>query len=98
MRRKVYVPNDWQHTATDAEVYGELVYLTHGQISRTAIRENMTRIEVGLEGSRSDDWLVVGSLSVLTALCAAKFASTHGRLNLLLWDRGRYVPKRVSSV
>ena len=95
---RVYVPNDWQHTATDAEVFGELIYLTRGPIRRNAIRANFAAVDKGLEGSKKTDWLVVGSLSVLTALCAASFAAKHGRLNLLLWDQGRYVPQKVSSV
>lgn len=96
--KRVYVPNNWQHTATDAECYGELVYLTRGPVSRTAVRGNFAAVERGLEDSQPDDWLVVGSLSVLTALCAASFAAKHGRLNLLLWDQGRYIPQKVSSV
>lgn len=97
-KRRVYVPNDWRHTATDAEEFGELVYLTRGPVGRAQVRANAKRIAEGLEGSQPHDWLVVGSLSVLTGLAMAAFAAQHGRLNLLVWDQGRYTAHRVSSV
>ena len=95
---KVYVPNDWRHSATDAEPWGEIVYLTNGPLSRTNVKANYRQVMEGLKGSEPVDWLVVGSLSVLTGLCMARFAEMHGRLNLLIWDQGRYVPRRVSAV
>lgn len=96
--KRVYVPNGWRHTATDAERYGRLVYLTDGPVRRTDVRGLMSTISEGLEDSRPDDFIAVGALSVLTSLTAAVFAARHGRLNLLLWDKGRYVPRHVSEV
>lgn len=96
--RKVYVPNNWRHTATDAEKFGQIVYLTEGPVKRTQVRQMMAQVQEGLEGSEPHDLLAIGALSVLSSLAAAAFAAKHGRLNLLLWDAGRYVQRNVTSV
>jgi hypothetical protein len=95
---KVYVPNNWKHSATDAEQFGQLVYLTTGPVRRTQVRQLMGQIRAGLESSGPDDFVVIGALSVLSSLACAAFAAKHGRLNMLLWDNGHYVQRHVSSV
>ncbi len=98
MSRKVFVPNNWKHTATDAEKFGTIVYLTTGPVRRTNVRGLMGQIAEGLENSNPNDLIAIGALSVLSSLTAAAFARRHGRLNLLLWDNGRYVQRCVTSV
>ena len=91
----VYVPNDYSHTATDAEKWGRLVYLTTGPIERLSVLQHNNAIKQRMVGSRPTDFIVVCGLSIVTALAVGVFMHRHGRANLLIWDKGKYEERRV---
>lgn len=89
--RRVFVPNDAGHDMSDAKRFGEVVYMTRGALRRNAVREHAKAIRSALSTSSPDDYVVVGGLSIITAIAAAAFAARHGHVNFLLWERGRYI-------
>lgn len=96
---KVFVPNRCdKYDLSDAGRFGEVVYLTEGPVRRTAVEDHYAAVRRGLQGSSPQDYVVVGSLSVLTALAASVFAAKHKRLNLLLWEQGQYIRRCVSEI
>lgn len=93
--RRVFVPNDAGHDMTDAKRYGELVYMTRGALRRSAVRDHAKAVRMAIATSRPDDYVVVGGLSIMTAIAAAAFAARHGHVNFLLWERGRYIRREA---
>jgi hypothetical protein len=47
----------------------------------------------GMKDSSPEDYILVGSLSVLTAIAASIFSAKHRRVNFLLWEQGRYIER-----
>lgn len=94
---KVFIPNKGGHDYSDAERFGELVFLTEGTVRKEAVNEHYRRmIEMGIGNSEPGDYLVVCSLSVLTAIAASILSRMHGKVNFLLFDGRRYVQRTVA--
>lgn len=96
---KVLIPNRTPgHDYTDAARYGDLVFMTDGPVARAAVRRHKEAMRRHIASSEPEDMIVVGSLSVLTAVAASLMAARHHKLNLLLWERGRYIPAHITMV
>ena len=92
---KVFVPNLGSHDHSDAERYGELVYVTKGHIEKYATG-TMYRVWLkALKDSSPDDIILQTGLSTLGNVGAAVFGAMHGRLNLLLWRTDRYILREM---
>lgn len=81
-----------------AEAFGTVIYMTQGPVNRTAAPDHARTMRGFMKHSRPDDYIVVGGLSVLTAVAASLFSARHGKLNLLIWERGKYVERIVRDV
>jgi hypothetical protein len=92
-KKKVWIPNRSFHDFSDAERFGELHYLTEGEV-RGSPNLLARRIHERLTNASEDDYLLISSLSILNVLAAAFLSRRFGRLNLLLFDkmRNRYIP------
>lgn len=84
--RKVYVTNRGGHDYSAAKRYGELVYLTEGEIPRYNTSQMFRAIEGVLKDSEQDDYILLTSLTTLNTVACSYFAHKHGRLNLLLFQ------------
>lgn len=92
---KVFIPNLSNHDFSDAERYGELIYVTKGKQGKYNIN-SMCRVWLSvLEESKAEDYIVLTSLSILCCIGCAVFAKKHSRLNLLLWRGGKYVAREL---
>lgn len=92
---KVFVVSNSAHDFSEAKKFGKLSYLSEGAMNRYHCN-NMHRqfIEV-LKSSNPDDYILPCGLSIMNSIACATFATLHGRLNLLLFRKGRYVERNI---
>lgn len=83
---KVFIPNKSSHNFSSAEKFGELVFLTSGSVNRFAVANMMRDLEAALAEAQIDDFIMVTSLAVLTALTCSIMATRFGQVNLLIYD------------
>ena len=88
-KTKVYIVNKGGHDHSDAERFGELVYLSIGSINRYATSSIYRKFSLILKDSTKDDYILPTGLSIMTSIACAIFARIHGRLNLLLYRSSR---------
>lgn len=95
---RVYVPNNRGYDYTPAEKYGEVVFLTEGNLNQFNVSKLYRRLVEALEGSEPDDYWCVGGLTVLNILGTTILAEKHGRINLLLFRiaEGDYIVRRIT--
>lgn len=97
--RKVFIPNRNQaHDYSSARKFGKLVFLTEGPVVRHAIMDHASIIRRKLADSNKDDYVAIGSLSILTAIATSVFSARHHRVNVLLYEAGEYVEGRVTQL
>lgn len=92
---KVYIVNKSAHDFTEAEKYGELVFVTEGRLNRFNINDMHRRAKESFEDSVSADYIVPCSLNVLNSIVCATFAVMHKKLNLLLFKQGSYIERNI---
>jgi len=102
MANSVYVVNRGCHDHSDAERFGKLVYLSEGAVNRYAVANMYRQFIEQMEDSKSDDYILLTGLSVMSSIACSIFARKHGRLNLLLYkssrtpgERGHYVDRAI---
>ena len=99
-KRKVFVVNKSSHDYSAAKLFGELVFMTEGSLSRFACSRMNRIFELYLENSSEDDYLLISGMNIMCSLACGLFASKHGRLNLLIFNKstfnkGNYVERTV---
>lgn len=96
-RTKVFVSNKSFHNFSDAERFGELVYLTDGQVNRFEVNQLSRQIHEALADAQEHDWLLVTSLSVINSIASAFLARRFSQLNMLIYDikTRKYVSRTV---
>lgn len=94
---KVYVPNQSFHDFSDAERYGELVFLTQGTINRMKINNVFRQVATLMADADAGDYLLVSGPTTVNMVAASLLAYRFGRLNLLLYDgyAGRYMSHSI---
>ncbi len=94
--KKVFVANKSGHVYDAAKKYGRLVFVTDGQVDRYDANGIWRAWNDALSNSTQWDYILLTSLNVICAIGAAVFATKHGgRLNLLLYKNGRYIPREL---
>lgn len=83
---RVYIPNKSSHNYEMAKQYGELVYVTEGNVNRYATNKIYRQVAEAMQDSQPDDFIVVTGLPELQIILTSYFAKKHGRLNLLLFQ------------
>lgn len=89
----VYVVNRAGHDHSAAEKFGNVRFLTEGFIDRMDTAQMYREMSEAINDSKPDDYLILTSLSTLCSIAAGMFAYKHGRLNILLWNKGEYLPR-----
>lgn len=92
---KVYVPNRSHHDFTDAERFGELVFLTEGYLNRFNINQIFLQCSEAMKDAHIEDYILISSLSIVNAAAASLMAERFGKLNFLIFDQRRYVHHEV---
>lgn len=90
---KVFIVNRSAHDFSPAEKFGELVYLSDGPMSRTSTNNMIRQFWSLLQDSSPHDYIIPSGLTNMSIIATSLFTFLHGRLNLLLYMRGRYVPR-----
>lgn len=93
---KIYIPNKGSHDYSDAERYGEIVYVTKGEQNRYAIGTMVRNWIKILRTSNPEDYILLSSLTNLCCIGTALFAMRHGCLNLLLFRNDRYIERKLN--
>lgn len=91
---KVLVTNHSGHDHSDAQRFGELVFMTQGPIQRYDTNNMYRSMAATIELSKPDDYILLTSLTSLCSIACSMFAFKHGCLNLLIWKGSRYVERR----
>ena len=96
---KVYIVNKGGHDHTDAERFGELVYLSEGLMSRYGTTQIYRQFAEVLKNSSPNDYILPTGLSTMGHIACSMFAFMHGKLNLLLYKSsstgGKYIERTL---
>lgn len=98
---KVLVVNRSSHDYSMAEDFGELVFMTEGNMpSRYAASKMFRAFEPFIKESKKTDFILLTSMTIMCSIACSMFASKHGRLNLLLYKQdtkaeGRYIKRTI---
>jgi len=92
---KVYVVNKSSHDYSDAERFGELIYLSTGPMDRYGINSIHRKFDSVLRESERADYILICGLTVMNIVACSIFSSLHSRLNLLLFKSGKYIERNL---
>jgi hypothetical protein len=92
---RVFVINKSCHDFSKAQAWGQLVYLTEGNLNRYNTSSMFRQFEEAIKSSSSTDYLLLSGMTIMSTLAAAMFAAKHHRLNLLIWksDKQDYIER-----
>lgn len=95
--RKVLVINRSCHDFSKAERFGELIYLTKGNLNRYNISSMYRQFESEIKKSNENDLILLSGMTIMSTIASAMFAARHQRLNLLIWksDKQDYIERTV---
>ena len=95
MATNVWVINASCHDYAPAESYGKLRFLSEGPMNKYNVTDMDRQFRKLLDKSTKDDFILLTSLSVMSAIACVIFAQLHGRLNILLYKGGGYVARTL---
>ncbi len=100
IKRKVYIINKGTHDYSEAEKFGELVFLTEGNYHILSTSKMAREMIYGLKFSTPDDYIMPCSLTVMSSIACGIYARMHKRLNLLIYTvkrgRGEYKARTLN--
>lgn len=92
---KVFVINDCGHDYSEAKRFGELVYLTKGQVPSFNTNKNYRTLLNKMKSASDGDYILVTSLASLNCIAGWIIGHLGLSLNLLLFKDGRYLKRRL---
>ena len=92
---KVYVANFAGHDHSDANVWGELVFVTHGFVNYESLDRLKFRITEKLKGYQEDDWLLLSGTNIINVFCAVIVYHMHGKVKILSYNKNKRVYNEV---
>jgi hypothetical protein len=95
-RSLVYVPNKSDQDFSDAERFGDLLFLTTELVNPYATNNLYRLIAKRMKDVGPQDYILLSSLNVLNAIAAGVMAYRTGQANFLLYRRGRYVERTMA--
>lgn len=95
MTKRVFIVNNGGHDYSDAERFGEVVFLTDEAIRKDDIHQMYRLLSASLADSQPEDYLLVSSLTSLCMVAAAILADKHGELHLLMFKDGQYIYRDI---
>lgn len=100
-KKKIYVVNKGSHDYSMAQEFGELVFMSEGNMpSRFAASKMYRAFKSYIDNSNPLDYILLTSMTIMCSIACAMFAQKHNRLNLLLYkpdsqNAGGYVERIV---
>lgn len=83
----IYIINRSNHDFSDAERFGDIVFLSEGNLNKFETSRISRQMKPILEVSESHDYILISGLSVMVGIACSMFAVRHGKLNLLIFDQ-----------
>lgn len=93
--RKVFVVNQSGHDYTEAQRFGQVVFLSRGSTNRYATNLMYRNFAAILQNSSPDDYLLVTGLSAMNMIAASIMTYLHGKVNMLLFKQGTYLERTI---
>lgn len=88
-RKKVYIINKGVHDYSAAESYGDLVFLSVGNLKKFATNKiYRTFIDI-LKHSNKEDYILPTGLMSANIVATYIMTKLHGRVNLLIFNPGK---------
>jgi len=85
MPKKVFIVNRSTHDFSAAGKFGELIFMSEGNIPRLAASKMCRLFKPFIEESSQTDYILLTSMTIMCTLACGMFAAKHGRLNLLIY-------------
>jgi hypothetical protein len=95
---RVYVPNNSGSDYSDAERLGDIIFIMEGAQDRYNTDGFYKKCQEALAESEPNDFILITSLPIISAICSTIFGRMHGRVNYLLYRQGRYVIRTMELV
>jgi hypothetical protein len=95
IRPTVFIPNQGGHDFSKAKEFGDLCYLTKGELQKFNTTSMYRKLATGMKDATEEDYLLVSSLSILNGIAFAIQARKFGKLKLLIFGGGRYVERVI---
>ena len=97
MLNKVFIVNKSCHDYSAATKFGNLHYLSIGNLNRFDTVDIYRKFSEVLKIANKHDYILLSGLSIMNSIACAIFAVNHHRLNLLLWSakKSEYVEKTI---
>lgn len=92
---KVYVVSKSAHDFSDAERYGILIPLSTGPMNRYNVNNIHRQFEDIMAESSDNDYILICGLSIMSSVACGIMAAKHGKLNLLIFRKGKYVERNL---
>lgn len=92
---KVYVVSKSAHDFSDAERYGVLVPLSAGPMNRYNVNNMHRQFEDIMAESNEDDYILICGLSIMSSIACSIMAAKYGKLNLLIFRKGKYIERNL---
>lgn len=86
MNNTVYVTNFTGHEYTNAEQYGELVYLTKGFVSFDNLNSIKSRVSEFIKQANNEDYLLLSGNNLICALATNLWLNYHTQCKILHWN------------
>jgi hypothetical protein len=94
-RKKVFILSDGGHDYSDAERFGELIFLNVPAESKWDISYIYDFLREKLTDASPDDCLIVSSLTSICCVATAIMVEWFGRVNFLIFRFDRYEEKKL---
>ena len=94
----VWIPNKTiHHNDYPSSEFGDARFLTVGHVNRYDVQELYNHCQELLAEAQEQDYLVVGSLPIISLIPAVILLRKFGSLNMLLYKFGHYMPFRLEK-
>lgn len=92
---RVYIPNKSGHDYSDAERFGELVFLTEGLLNAFDANILYQTLIEGMTDAEENDFLLIASLNIMNALTSGIMVQRFGKANYLIYKQKRYIERVI---
>ena len=93
--QRVYIPNKSGHDFSPAEDFGDLVFITEGTLPRFDTNFIYRACIDAMHDAEVDDFLLITSLNIINCVASGILARRFGKINYLLFSKGRYLVRSV---
>lgn len=91
---RVFVSNYASHDFTEAEKYGEIIFITKGYVSFESLDRVLFQCAENQLSATEDDWFLISGSNVITLFAAIVWLHRHKKLKLLVHDAKKGIEYR----